>query len=166
MRFYAKANLPIDKHGRACLVDLHRLLTITSGPSKFTASSPIVVCRTTRWMDPGLLDQTTLASMGYRPTKESDCYSSEMVIYEMLSGQAPFTPFKGVVFMPKIIKGDCPAKPEEQKGRGSQTAHGRTLGLCWAMEPQSRPSIESCTRAPGTAFRGLEIAPSAGRGRE
>ena len=45
---------------------------------------------TLRWMSPELLDPESFGLKNSCPTKESDCYALAMVIYEVLSGQAPF----------------------------------------------------------------------------
>ena len=44
------------------------------------------------WMSPELLDPGRFNLTEGRRTKESDCYALGMVIYEVLSGQAPFAP--------------------------------------------------------------------------
>jgi serine/threonine protein kinase len=63
-------------------------------------------------------------SQGRQPTKESDCYALGMVIYEVLSGQAPFASFKDFIVMRKVIEGERPGRPEGAEGRGSRTICG------------------------------------------
>ena len=67
---------------------------------------------TIKWMSPELLDPDQFGFENSRPTKESDCYALGMVILEVLTGQAPFTPYKDFVVMRKVIEGHHPARPE------------------------------------------------------
>ena len=75
-----------------------------------------------------------------RPTKQSDCYALGMVIYEVLSGQAPFTPFHSCIVIRKVIDGERPKRPKGAGGARFTNDLWRTLNLCWATEPQRRPS--------------------------
>ena len=67
-------------------------------------------------MSPELLDPEHFGLTDSRPTKGSDCYALGMVIYEVLSGQAPFTQFKDFVVARKVIKGERPTRPEGAEG--------------------------------------------------
>ena len=74
------------------------LLTIWTGcvaavalvPDQSTFLSTCLADGAGPWMSPELLDPEKLGLQNRRPTMESDCYALGMVIYEVLSGQAPF----------------------------------------------------------------------------
>jgi len=91
-------------------------------------------------MSPELLDPDQFGFGDGRPTKESDCYALGMVIYEVLSGQAPFTSFKNYIVIRKVIEGERPGRPEGVEFTENLWA---TLNLCWANQPEGRPSIET-----------------------
>lgn len=67
---------------------------------------------TTRWTSPELLDPDQFEFSDGRPTKGSDCYGLDMVIYEVLSGKAPFAPLKEFIVMRKVLEGKRPSIPE------------------------------------------------------
>ena len=75
-----------------------------------------------------------------RPTKQSDCYALGMVIYEVLSGQVPFTPFHYCIVIRKVIEGERPTRPNGREGEWFTDDLWQTLDRCWATEPQQRPS--------------------------
>src|ERR1700753_4170970 len=88
---FIEANILIDENCRARLADFG-FLTIVSDPmNSTTSSSSAITGGTTRWMSPELLYPEQFHRKDSRPTKESDRYALGMVIYEVLSGQAPFT---------------------------------------------------------------------------
>jgi serine/threonine protein kinase len=93
-------------------------------------------------MSPELLEAHQLGTKDSRPTKESDCYALGMVIYEVLSGQAPFTPYKDFIVMRKVIEGERPERPEGVKGEWFVGDLWETLEMCWVAQPESRPSIQ------------------------
>lgn len=57
-------------------------------------------------MSPELLNPAKFGLKDCLPTKESDCYALGMVIYEVLSGQAPFALFSTPIAMQKVIQGE------------------------------------------------------------
>lgn len=139
---FIKANILIDQSGHARLADFG-LLTIVSDPTNFTASSSLVMAGTVRWMSPELLYPDHFGLEDSQPTKESDCYALGMVVYEVLSGQAPFSPFKDFVVMRKVIEGEHPARPEGVKGVWFTDDLWGAMNLCWATQPANRPDIET-----------------------
>jgi len=160
------ANILIDQNGRARLADFG-FLTTASDPTNPTASSSYTIGGTTRWMSPELLDPDRTGLKSSRPTKQSDCYALGMVIYEVLSGQAPFAPFNHYIVMHKVMEGERPDRPEGVEGAWFTDDLWRTLNRCWAAQPESRPSIaavldclERISRAPESpspqADQGLE----------
>ena len=136
-----KANILIDKDGHARLADFG-LLTVVSDPTVFTASNSIVAGGTTRWMSPELLYPEHFDFKDSRPTKESDCYALGMVIYEVLSGQAPFTSLKDFIVIRKVVDGERPERPEGVRGAWFTDDLWGTVNLCWATKPKDRPSIK------------------------
>jgi serine/threonine protein kinase len=131
----------IDQNGHARLADFG-LLTIISDSTNSTASSSSLK-GTTRWMSPELL-KAQFGTEHVRPTKESDCYAFGMVIYEVLSRQIPFTSDKNKwTVMQKVIEGGRPERPKGVKGEWFVGDLWKTLEMCWAAEPESRPSIQA-----------------------
>ncbi|KAF9645531.1 kinase-like protein, partial [Thelephora ganbajun] len=136
------ANILVDQNGHARLTDFG-LLTIVSDPTNFTPSSSVVACGTIRWMSPELLLPDQFDLRDSRPTKESDCYALGMVIYEVLSGQAPFIPFKEAIVMRKITEGEHPERPQGTKGALFTDDLWEMLNRCWATQIEMRPDIEA-----------------------
>ncbi|KAF9642184.1 kinase-like protein [Thelephora ganbajun] len=134
------ANILIDPNGHARLADFG-LLTIISDHTNPTASSSFAVGGTIRWMSPELLYPDPSGLKVARPTKQSDCYALGMVIYEVLSGQAPFMPVHHYVVIRKVIEGEHPGRPEGSEGAWFTDDLWQTLNQCWAVQPKSRPSI-------------------------
>ena len=108
---------------------------------------------TTRWMSPELFDLDMTNPGGARLTKQSDCYALGMVIYEVLSGQAPFTPFPHCIVIRKVIEGERPTRPEGPEGARFTNDLWQTLNQCWEPLPQRRPSakavLECLEQVPG-----------------
>jgi len=135
---FTKANILIDEGGHARLADFG-LLTIVSDATNFMTSSSLAICGTTRWMSPELLHPDQFGPEDSRPTKESDCYALGMVIYEVLSGQAPFAPLKDFIVMRKVVDGERPTRPEGIKGVWFTDDLWEMMELCWAPRPENRP---------------------------
>jgi len=135
-----KANILIDQDGHARLTDFG-LLTIVSDPTSFTASNSLVIGGTTRWMSPERLHPDQFGFEDSRPTKQSDCYALGMVMYEVLSGQAPFAPLMDLVVMRKVLDGEHPARPEGAKGVWFTDDLWGMMELCWATQPEDRPNV-------------------------
>ena len=151
--FYIKANILIDQNHHALLADFG-LLTIASDTTNFTSSSSRARGGTTRWMSPERLDPDHFGLKNSRPTKESDRYALGMVVLEVLSGRAPFASYSTHVVARKVTKGERPGRPEGPEGAWFTDDLWRILELCWAIPPESRPSIEAVLecleRASGT----------------
>jgi len=92
-------------------------------------------------MSPELLDPDQFGLKDSKPTKESDCYALGMVVYEVLSGQAPFAQSKDFIVMRKVIEGERPEIPEGAEKAWFTGDLWRMLQLCWETQPRSRPSI-------------------------
>ena len=137
-----KANILIDRNGYARLADFG-LLTIVSDPTTFTTSSSFVIGGTTRWMSPELLDPDQFGLEDSKPTKESDCYALGMVVYEVLSGQAPFALLKDFIVVRKVMEGERPGRPDGAEGAWFTDDLWETVELCWETRPETRPSIQA-----------------------
>ena len=135
-----KANILIDKDGRARLADFG-LLTLVSNPTYFTASSSVPMGGTVRWMSPELLEPEQFGMDNDHPTKESDCYALGMVVYETLSGQRPFASLKDHAVMRRVLRGERPGRPEGAIGALFMDELWEVLSRCWASQAQNRPNI-------------------------
>lgn len=133
---------PDQSKCNACLADFG-LLTITSDSADPTASNSFTEGGTIQWMSPELLDPDQFGSKDNRPTKESDCYALGMVVYEVLSGQAPFAPHRSPTVIQKVTKGERPVRPEGAEGAWFTNDLWGMLMRCWVPQPKSRPSIET-----------------------
>jgi hypothetical protein len=102
-------------------------------------------------MSPELLDPEQLHLKDGSPTIESDCYALGMVIYEVLSGQAPFSPLRDLIVIQMVIKGERPQRSEGKEGVKFTDELWKMLNVCWEAQPGNRPSIE-------TVFECLERA--------
>ena len=94
-------------------------------------------------MSPELLDPERFGSKGGRPTKQSDCYALGMVVYEVLSGQTPFTPSTTPVVIRMILDGQRPVRPQGEDGALFVDDIWRTLEFCWKPRPSDRPSARN-----------------------
>ena len=94
-------------------------------------------------MGPELLDPDQFGFKDGLPTKKSDCYALGMVIYEVLSGKAPFAPDGVVIVIRKVTNGERPERPQGVEGALFTDHLWDTLRLCWAHQPEGRPTIET-----------------------
>jgi hypothetical protein len=138
-----KANILINHNGHACLADFS-LLTIISDQRSFLAS-----CReggSTRWMSPELFDPEKFGLKESRPTKESDCYALGMVIYEVLSGQTPFTQHMEFAVIRMVLAGERPGRPRGEEGTPFTDSVWEVLELCWKYQPGDRINAKAILR--------------------
>ena len=96
-------------------------------------------------MSPELLNPEDFNTEG-RPTKESDCYALGMVIYEVLSGRAPFAPANAAPVIVKVLKGQRPERPKGKEGALFTDDLWEILGLCWKQQPGERTSAKAVLR--------------------
>ena len=137
--FIIKANVLIDRDGHARLADFGLFAIVPDSLYPTNSSSPANT-GTARWMSPELLDPVRFGFENSQPTKESDCYALGIVIFEVLSGQAPFAQYEDFVVARKIVEGERPGRPE---GACFADDLWETLGLCWSSQPKSRPAIKA-----------------------
>ena len=137
---FSQANILIKNDGRACLADFS-LLAMASDQSTFMPSC--VEGGTIQWMSPELIDPESFGLTETRPTKESDCYALGMVIYEVLSGQTPFSPWNAFLVTNKVLQRERPKRPEGYRGARFTGDIWGTLELCWKHEPGERTSVNA-----------------------
>ena len=96
-------------------------------------------------MSPELLDPGRFNLTEGRRTKESDCYALGMMIYEVLSGQAPFVPLRsplGLIIL-RILEGMRPGRPEGKAGALFTNDLWEILELCWKHQASERISAKN-----------------------
>ena len=94
-------------------------------------------------MSPELFDPEKFGLKDGRQTKHSDCYALGMVIYEVLSGRAPFLRYHGYAVVVRILKGERPVRPRGGEGGWFTNDIWSILERCWQSSPGDRPSIKS-----------------------
>ena len=135
----SQANILIDHSGHAHLADFS-LLTIT--PDQSTVISTCIQGGTVQWMSPELIDPDRFGLKKILLTKESDCYALGMVIYEVLSGRAPFAPLKSPLATQKVLEGERPKRPEGEERTSFTDGIWEMLEHCWKHQPNERISAE------------------------
>ena len=137
---FTKDNILIDQTGHARLGDFG-LLTVISDPTNGLSSTSSVQGGTLRWMGPELLDPQRFGFKKIRPTESSDCYALGMVIYETISGHAPFYPHHNILILGKVLGGEHPCREA-----WFTDSLWKMLELCWQSRPTARPSVEQVLR--------------------
>jgi len=135
----SKVNILIDDDGHACLTGFNRI-TMASDRSTTTSSGTIP------WMSPELLHPEKFGLKKSHLTKESDCYALGMVIYEVLSGQAPFAIWRDPEVVYMVLGGERPKRPEGDEGKLFTDEIWEVLESCWKNQPGDRPSARAILR--------------------
>ena len=91
-------------------------------------------------MSPELLHPEKFGLGDSIPTLASDRYALGMVIYEVLSGKAPFFKYRDheVVFL--VLEGSRPERPQGSEGELFTDQIWEALNLCWKQQPRDRIS--------------------------
>ena len=87
-------------------------------------------------MSPELLDPESFGLKESNPTKESDCYALGMVVYEVISGRAPFTPSRAPVL--KVLRGERPERPRGDERELFTDDIWSVVQRCWEPQPSDR----------------------------
>ena len=77
-----------------------------------------------------------------RPRSSSDCYALGMVIYEVLSGQQPFSKYRGYAVVVRVLQGERPLRPRGVGGVWFTDDIWGVLQRCWKRSPGDRPRVE------------------------
>jgi len=109
-------------------------------------TSPTTTGGTIPWMSPELLYPENFGLKKSHLTKESDCYALGMVIYEVLSGQAPFVPRRDPEVVYMVLGGERPKRPEGDEGKLFTDQIWEVLQLCWKHQPSDRPNAKAILR--------------------
>jgi len=104
-------------------------------------------------MSPELFDPESFGLKDSRLTKHSDRYALGMLIYEVLSGQVPFSRHHGYAVVVRILKGDRPERPQGIVGTWFTNDVWSILGRCWKSVPDDRPRIEDALQCLENASR-------------
>ena len=96
-------------------------------------------------MSPELMAPENFNSNG-RPTKASDCYALGMVIFEVLSGETPFSPHSNPLIMKKVLDGERPERPRGEGGALFTDTIWEISELCWKHEPGERTNAKAVLR--------------------
>ncbi|KAJ7651216.1 kinase-like domain-containing protein [Roridomyces roridus] len=128
-------NIFVTPSLRACIADFG-LSSITTSMSsfRFTLSSKATRGGTVRYQAPELHD-------GGHNDLRSDIYGFACVVYELLTGNAPFPEMSsdGAVIM-AVIKGRRPPRPPSCSGSPSLDGLWALLQDCWHGTPEHRPT--------------------------
>jgi len=83
-----------------------------------------------------------------------------MVIYEVLSGNAPFATHGVVSVIHKVTAGRRPERPQGTEGAWFVDRLWDTLRLCWAHQPEGRPAIQDVLECLERVSRDRKPLPS------
>jgi serine/threonine protein kinase len=122
-----KTNVLIDGAKQARLADFG-LLAMISDATNLLSSTSFTQGGTPQWMSPELLDPKGFGLKDGRPTEHSDCYALGMLIYEVLSGQIPFSQQCGHPIA-LILRANALRDRKKWVGRGLRMKSG----VCWSI---------------------------------
>jgi serine/threonine protein kinase len=135
-----KNNILIDESGHACLADFGLVAIISDGTSHASSNS-FTPGGTLRWMSPELFDPENFGLKDNRRMERSDCYALGMVVYEVLSGQLPFSCHASYAVVARVLKGQRPERPQGAEREWFGNGIWEVLERCWTPKPDKRPRI-------------------------
>jgi len=138
-----KVNILIDDYGHARLTGFNQ---ITMASDQSTMTSPTMTDGTIPWMSPELLYPEKFGLEESHLTKESDCYALGIVIYEVLTGQAPFALCRDPEVVYMVLGGERPKRPEGDEGKLFTDEIWEVLERCWKNHSGDRPSAKAVLR--------------------
>lgn len=97
-------------------------------------------------MSPELFSPEDFDLRDARPTISSDRYALGMVIYEVLSGQKPYSAYRGRAISVRILRGERPVRPKGAKGGWFTDEIWSISERCWSHHPSKRPGVEDVLR--------------------
>ena len=97
-------------------------------------------------MSPELFDPPKPGLKEGRRTKYSDCYALGMVMYEVLTGHAPFPDCGILAVVTKVSKGERPRRPRDAERTWFKDDIWNLLERCWKRNPEHRPNIADVLR--------------------
>lgn len=136
---------------RALLADFGLIALV---PDRSTYLSTCLEGGTFRWMSPELLNPKAIGLQESRPTRESDCYALGMVVYEVLSGCAPFGTNNSFAILRNVLDGEHPERPQGVAGTWFTDDIWDMVRLCWKSRPSERASakyVHMCLEGRPTA---------------
>ncbi|KAF9645424.1 kinase-like protein [Thelephora ganbajun] len=141
------ANILINDNGCACLSGFS--LSTMAVNQSFTGLSDII-----RWMSPEVF------LFGKSSTKESDCYTLGMVIYEVLSGQVPFAAVRSSHLVShELFNRRHPSRPQGMEGAWFTDGLWEMLERCWRDRPSDRPGLDVVLQCLECATRPSKLTP-------
>ena len=105
-----------------------------------TIESPQTAEGTIPWMSPELLHPEKFGLEDSLPTLASDRYALGMVIYEVLSGTAPFFKYRDHEVVYLVLEGRRPERPQGGERDLFTDQIWEALNLCWEQQPGDRIS--------------------------
>jgi serine/threonine-protein kinase len=120
-------NILISKEGQPVIMDFG--LALTKGSHRVTYSNLSATAGTPEYMAPEQVE-------GQRGDARTDIYASGVILYEMLSGQAPFTGDNNLAIMARHLEGVVPRLDHVQTGISIQLA--AIVARCLQRNPDQR----------------------------
>ena len=69
-----------------------------------------------------------------------------MVVYEVLSGHAPFPQYSNPLVTLKVVAGERPERPQGEEGAQFKDRLWKMLELCWKPQRGDRPGLKTLLR--------------------
>jgi serine/threonine protein kinase len=132
-------NILIDNDGHPRLTGFSQVTIVSE---QRTMTPPPQAGGTIPWMSPELLYPEKFGLKKSYPTRESDCYALGMVIYEVLSGQAPFATYRDPEVVYMVLGGEHPKRPRGVEGRPFTDEVWEVLERCWKQQPGDRQNAK------------------------